>query len=254
MRILVACEESQAVTTELRKLGHEAFSCDIIDCSGGHPEWHIKQDVLPLLNGNCSFTTCDGVTHTLHGKWDMIIAFPPCTHLAVSGARHFEKKREDGRQRDGIEFFCQFFNADCERIAIENPVGIISGDYIPKWFPDLAKKYRLPKKPSQIIQPYEYGDHARKTTCLWLKGLPCLVPTNIVDPGEIVGKGFSVGASLDMARDENGKIISWNDPRTAKIRSVTFPGIAKAMAEQWTKVPFDGTTFGGNDENRNPQN
>lgn len=217
MRILVACEESQAVTIELRRLGHEAYSCDIIPCSGGHPEWHLQQDVTPLLRE----------------KWDMIIAFPPCTHLAVSGARHFEKKRADGRQREAIEFFCQFVNADCERIAIENPVGIIGGDYIPKWFPDLAEKYGLPKKPSQIIQPYEYGDHARKTTCLWLKGLPKLQPTNIVDPGEIVGKGFSVGASLDMARDENGKIIAWNDPRTAKIRSKTFPGIARAMAEQW---------------------
>ena len=217
MKILVACEESQAVTKELRRLGHEAYSCDIIPCSGGHPEWHLQQDVIPLLKE----------------KWDMIIAFPPCTHLAVSGARHFEGKRADGRQREAIEFFGQFLTADCERIAIENPVGIISGDYIPKWFPDLAEKYGLPKKPTQIIQPYEYGNHARKTTCLWLKGLPMLTPTNIVDPGEIVGKGFSVGASLDMARDENGKIIAWNDPRTARIRSKTFPGIAKAMAEQW---------------------
>lgn len=233
MKILVACEESQAVTKELRRLGHEAFSCDIIHCSGGHPEWHIMQDVLPLLNGRCEFNTMDGAHHTLSGKWDMIIAFPPCTHLAVSGARHFEKKRADGRQKEAIEFFCKFLTADCDRIAIENPVGIISGDYIPKWFPDLAEKYGLPRKPVQIIQPYEYGEHARKTTCLWLKSLPLLNPTNIVDPGEIVGKGFSVGASLDMARDENGKIISWNDPRTAKIRSKTFPGTAKAMAEQW---------------------
>ena len=221
------------VLTEFRKLGHEAYSCDIIDCSGGHPEWHIKWDALALINGNCSFITCDGELHRVDGKWDMIIAFPPCTHLAVSGARHFEQKRNDGRQREGVEFFCQFLNADCDRIAIENPVGIISGDYIPKWFPDLAEKYCLPRKPAQIIQPYEYGDHARKATCLWLKGISPLTQTNIVDPGEIVGKGFSVGASLDMARDENGKIISWNDPRTAKIRSKTFPGIAKAMAEQW---------------------
>ena len=248
MKILVACEESQAVTIELRKLGHEAYSCDIIECSGGHPEWHIQGDVLPLLNIGkqllpypkrdvwlkcIEFQTMDGKKHMLLKKWDMIIAFPPCTHLAVSGARHFEKKRADGRQREGIEFFCQFLNADCDRIAIENPVGIIGGDYIPEHFPDLAEKYGLPKKPTQIIQPYEFGDHARKTTCLWIKGLPYLAPTNIVDPGEIVGKGFSVGASLDMARDENGKIISWNDPRTAKIRSKTFPGIAKAMAEQW---------------------
>lgn len=236
MKVLIACEESQAVCKEFRKLGHEAYSCDIIDQSGGHPEWHIMQDVLPLLNGNCEFKTMDGETHAIEGKWDMIIAFPPCTHLAVSGARHFEKKREDGRQRDAIEFFCEFLKADCDRIAVENPVGIIGGDYIPKHFPDLAEKYGLPKKPSQIIQPYEFGNHARKTTCLWLKGLSCLTPTDIVDPGEIVGKGFSVGASLDMARDENGKIISWNDPRTAKIRSKTFPGIAKAMAEQWGEM------------------
>lgn len=246
MRILVGCEESQAVTKELRRLGHEAFSCDIIQCSGGHPEWHVMQNVVDILNpgnqleglsakyyGIKPFQTMDGCMHFITGVWDMIIAFPPCTHLAVSGARHFERKREDGRQREAIEFFSQFLFADCPRIAVENPVGIISGDYISKWFPDLTEKFGLPKKPSQIIQPYEYGNHARKTTCLWLKGLPKLCPTNIVDPGEIVGKGFSVGASLDMARDENGKIINWNDPRTAKIRSKTFPGIAKAMAEQW---------------------
>lgn len=233
MKILVACEESQAVTIELRRLGHEAYSCDIIECSGGHPEWHIMQNVLPLLDGYCIFRTADDEWHYLQGRWDMIIAFPPCTHLAVSGARHFEKKRQLGIQQEGIEFFCQFLNAKCDRIAIENPVGIISGDYIPKWFPYLAQKHGLPRKPSQIIQPYEYGDHARKTTCLWLKGMPRLTPTNVVDPGRIVGKGFSCGASLDAARDEQGKILSWNDPRTAKLRSKTFPGIARAMAEQW---------------------
>lgn len=233
MKVLVACEESQRVCRAFREKGHEAYSCDIIECSGGHPEWHVMQDVLPLLNGNCEFVSEDGQKHSIAGKWDMIIAFPPCTHLAVSGARHFEKKRSDGRQREGIEFFAQFLNADCAKIAVENPVGIISGDYIPKWFPDLAEKYGLPRKPSQIIQPYEHGDRARKTTCLWLKGLPLLTPTNIVDTGEIVGKWFSVGASLDTARDENGKSIRWNDPRTAKIRSKTFPGIAKAMADQW---------------------
>lgn len=259
MKVLVACEESQAVTKELRRLGHEAYSCDIIECSGGHPEWHIQGDVLKILNPSClqlfaggtptpyiagndysaknwqgiTFQTMDGKWHTIDGKWDMIIAFPPCTHLAVSGARHFKKKRADGRQRDAIEFFCAFLTADCDRIVIENPVGIISGDYIQEHFSDLAEKYGLPKKPSQIIQPYHFGDHARKTTCLWILGdVHSLRPTNIVDPGEIVGKGFSVGASLDAARDENGKIISWNDPRTAKIRSKTFPGFAKAIAEQ----------------------
>lgn len=123
MRILAACEESQRVTIALRERGHEAYSCNIVPCSGGHPEWHLQQDVTPLLKE----------------KWDMIIAFPPCTHLAVSGARHFEKKRADGRQRKAIEFFAQFLMADCPRIAIENPIGIISGSYIPKWFPDLAE-------------------------------------------------------------------------------------------------------------------
>lgn len=217
MKILVACEESQAVTIELRKLGHEAYSCDIIPCSGGHPKWHLQQDVIPLLKEN----------------WDMIIAFPPCTHLAVSGAAHFEKKRNDGRQREAIEFFMQFINANCDKIAVENPVNIISGDYIPKHFEDF--KNIFPIKPSQIIQPYEFGDRARKKTCLWLKGLPLLRPTNIVEPGEILEGGYSVGASAHYAVDENGKILSWNDPRTAKIRSKTFPGIAKAMAEQWGK-------------------
>ena len=202
MRVLVACEESQAVTKELRRLGHEAYSCDVQECSGGHPEWHLQQDVIPLLAES----------------WDMIIAFPPCTDLAVSGARHFAKKRADGRQQRSIEFFMRFANVDCPKVAIENPIGIMSSHY---------------RKPDQIIQPYQFGDHARKSTCLWLKGLPKLIPTNIVDPGEIVRGGFSVGASLNYARDENGKIIPWNDPRTAKIRSKTFPGIARAMAEQW---------------------
>jgi hypothetical protein len=237
MNILVACEESQAVTIELRKRGHNAFSCDLIPCSGGHPEWHIQQDVLPLLNGFCDFTTTDGKDHSINDKWNMIIAFPPCTHLAVSGARHFEKKRTDGRQKEAIEFFCQFLSADCEKISIENPVGIISGDYCRKWFPELAARYNLPIKPTQIIQPYEYGHTAKKTTCLWLKGLPKLIPTDIVSPGEFhttnTGRKFSKGASADMARDEHGKIVAWNDPRTARIRSKTFPGIAKAMAKQW---------------------
>lgn len=163
MKVLVACEESQAVTIELRKLGHEAYSCDIIDCSGGHPEWHIKDDVLRYINGDQAiFWTMDNVGHITPPKWDMIIAFPPCTHLAVSGARHFEKKRNDGRQREGIEFFCQILNADCDRIAVENPVNIISGDYVKTWFPDLAEKYGLPRKPTQNIQPWQFGHHASK--------------------------------------------------------------------------------------------
>lgn len=194
---------------------------------------------MPLLDGNCWFQTCDGEKHYIDGKWDMIIAFPPCTHLAVSGARHFEKKRADGRQREGIEFFCKFLTADCDKVAIENPVGIISGDYIREHFPDLAEKYDLPKKPSQIIQPYEYGHNATKKTCLWLKGLPELKPTNIVDRGKFVTTGQDSKQYtewLAWCRDENGKILSWNDPRTAMARSKTFPGVAKAMATQWAGI------------------
>jgi site-specific DNA-cytosine methylase len=142
MKILVACEESQAVTIELRKLGHEAYSCDIQECSGGHPEWHLQQDVTELLKE----------------KWDMIIAFPPCTHLSVSGAAWFEEKRKDGRQKESIEFFMSIINANCEKIAVENPVNIIGGRYVKKWFPDLCEKYNLPLKPTQYIQPYHHGD------------------------------------------------------------------------------------------------
>ena len=228
MRILVACEESQRVTKQFRKKGHMAFSCDIVDCSGGHPEWHIKEDVLPLLDGNCRFRTCDGQKYHLNGKWDMIIAFPPCTHLAVSGARHFEKKRADGRQREGIEFFCKILNADCDKVVVENPVNIISGDYVKRWFPDLCKKYNLPIKPTQHIQPYEFGNKARKKTALWIKGLPLLQPTKIVEP------------ELEYYTKKDGSITSftkgWSsfkEDERAKMRSKTYSGVAKAMAEQW---------------------
>ena len=250
MNVLVACEESQRVCTAFREKGHNAFSCDIIPCSGGHPEWHIQGDVLPLLNPSfvplgydygteikgIEFKTCDGKEYFICGKWDMIIAFPPCTHLAVSGARHFEKKRTDGRQREGIEFFCQFLNADCDRIAIENPVGVISGEYVQTYFPDLAEKYGLPKKPTQTIQPWMFGHRASKKTCLWLKGLNELKPTDIVDSGDYVTTGKDnkrYTEWLAWSKDENGKTIGWNDPRTAMLRSKTFEGVAKAMAEQW---------------------
>jgi hypothetical protein len=177
-------------------------------------------------------------THTQNGKWDLIIAFPPCTHLTNSGARHFEKKRADGRQREGVEFFCQFLNADCDRIAIENPVGIISGNYIAEHFKDLAKKYGLPKKPSQIIQPWQFAitefDKTKKSTCLWLKGLPLLVPIHTEEP-EI--------AYFEWYDEKAGRIkrqTQWYyDTRClgakgrAKAASKTFPGIARAMAEQW---------------------
>ena len=237
MKVLIACEESQAVCKAFRERGHEAYSCDIIECSGGHPEWHIQGDVLPLLkrkdNGNNGwhhffFTTTDGVEHSVE-KWDMIIAFPPCTDLAVSGARHFEKKRADGRQRKSIEFFCQFLNADCDKISIENPIGIISGDYIPKWFPDLAEKYGLPRKQSQIIQPYEYGHPAKKSTCLWLKGLPLLKPTEVVEP-DLVSYTCKSGKKVTFSRH---MVQGFENGERAKSRSKTFAGIAQAMAEQW---------------------
>lgn len=229
MNILVACEESQAVTKELRERGHRAFSCDIQECSGGHPEWHICGDVLPLLDGRCEFTTQSGQTDRQTDRWDLIIAHPPCTHLAVSGARHFEKKRADGRQKEGIELFCKFFEADCEKIAIENPVNIIGGEYIKEYFPELAERYGLPKKCTQIIQPYEYGDPFKKTTCLWLKGLKDLKPTNIVEPKLVQytckdGKVATFSADYGFGGKEHGKR-----------RSKTYPGIAKAMAEQWTR-------------------
>lgn len=228
MKVLVACEESQAVTKELRKLGHDAFSCDVIECSGGHPEWHIMQDVLPLLNGKCDFETMNGDKYLICGKWDMILAFPPCTHLAVSGAAWFEKKRADGRQREGIEFFCQFLKADCDKVAIENPVGIIAGDYVPKWFPDLATKYNLPQKPTQKIHPWQFGDEFEKTTCLWLKGLPGLTPTKIVGKGE-----FTVHKSGKKKPKWFADAFRLPPEERAKVRSKTFPGIAHAMATQW---------------------
>ena len=228
MKVLVACEESQAVCIEGRKLGHEVYSCDILECSGGHPEWHIQGDVIPLLNGNCAFKTMGGIEHSIDGEWDLIIAFPPCTHLAVSGAAWFDKKRADGRQREGIEFFCQFFNADCDRIAIENPVGIISGDYIQKYFPDIARKYGLPIKPTQKIHPWQFGDSFEKTTCLWLIGLQPLTPTNIVDRGE-----FITHKSGKVKPKWFADAFKLPPEERAKVRSKTFPGIAKAMAEQW---------------------
>jgi hypothetical protein len=225
MRVLVACEESQAVTIELRRLGHEAYSCDIEPCSGGHPEWHIQQDVLPLLNGDCTFKTCDGVKHYIGSAWDMLIAFPPCTHLCVSGAKFFEQKRKDGRQQQGIDFFMRFVNTDCPRIAIENPIGVMSTYY---------------RKPDQIIQPWQFGHPLTKQTCLWLKGLPLLVPTEILpkpDKGwenqnNTDGRYAGYGGKWGGQR-EDGSWRRYGDPELKKIRSKTFPGIARAMATQW---------------------
>ena len=234
MKILVACEESQAVTKELRRLGHEAFSCDIIPCSGGYPEWHIIQDVLPLINGSCQFKTTDETNHNIEGKWDMIIAFPPCTYLTNAGTRHFslkcstpEKIEERMKLRqEAAEFFMKFANADCEKIAIENPVGYMNGHW---------------RKADQIIHPYYFAEceqdkenYHQKRTCLWLKGLPLLQRINqlpkpqpmYVCQGEKC-KGKPIGWCEGMRNIKGGQ------SERAKARSKTFPGIAKAMAEQW---------------------
>ena len=219
MKVLVACEESQAVTIELRKLGHEAYSCDIIECSGGHPEWHIKEDVLPLLNGHCAFHTMDGKPHALIQRWDMIIAFPPCTYLTNAGARHLWKGGVLNEERyakglEGKKFFMEFLNADCPRIAIENPTP--------------SKIYELPKH-SQVIQPYQFGHPFTKRTQLWLKGLPPLQPTDLVEPE----RTWCPSGSYSGKHNDKHRGMFTKD--RARNRSKTFPGIAKAMAEQWAE-------------------
>lgn len=236
MNILVACEESQRVCIEFRKKGHNAFSCDIIDESGGHPEWHIKGDVLNILEpygaAEICFTTQDNKKHEID-KWDMILAFPPCTHLAVSGAAWFEAKRADGRQREGIEFFCKFLNLSCPKVVIENPVGIISGYYVFEYFIDLARQYGLPRKPTQIINPWQFGDKANKKTCLWIKGLPPLTP-EVTEKPELEYKEW-IDDTGKIKRMERWFAEAWNlkPEERAKVRSKTFPGVARAMAEQW---------------------
>lgn len=228
MKVLIACEESQAVCKAFREMGHEAYSCDIQKNSGGVPEWHIQANVLPLLDGHCQFQTADGKNHVQEECWDMVIAFPPCTHLAVSGARHFDKKYKDGRQLEGLWFFSQFLKIDCKRVAVENPVNIISGNYVGEHFRYQALKYGLPVKPTQIIQPYQFGDPARKSTCLWLKGLPKLEPTKIVEP-ELMEYISKDGRKLTFSKN----FCVGAGSHSGKQRSKTYPGIAKAMAEQW---------------------
>lgn len=191
MDILLGCEVTQAVTIEFRKLGHNAFSCDMLPAGGWHPEWHIQDNLSRVITGN----------------WDLIITFPPCTHLAVSGSRHFARKKLDGRQKKAIDFF--LFCTEYSN-ALENPVGIMSTIY---------------RKPDQIIQPNWFGDPYEKKTCLWLKGLPLLKKTNQVQPKERAV--FSSGKSMDR------RFSNANPKTRAAVRSATFPGIAQAMAEQW---------------------
>ena len=204
MKVLIACEESQAVCKEFRKLGIDAYSCDILPCSGGHQEWHIQDDVLKVINRE---------------HWDCMIAFPPCTHLAVSGAAWFEQKRKDGRQKEGIDFFMAMVNARIKYKAIENPVGIMSKIY---------------RKPNQIIQPYYFGDDEQKTTCLWLYGLPKLYHNskpNLFDNNVTHVKPYF---KISKTGNKYTRIHSLGGGKGHE-RSKTFPGIAKAMAEQWGK-------------------
>lgn len=220
MKVLVACEESQRVCIAFRDKGHEAYSCDIQECSGGHPEYHILGDCIPLLNGNCTFTTQDGQSHTIDSKWDLIIAHPPCTRLCNSGQRwlywgdeeYRNKKKKE--QDEAIAFFMVFVNADCDKIAIENPSGIMSTKY---------------RKPDQSYNPYDFeGETECKKTCLWLKGLPLLQQTQNL-PKEQRTQGI-------WKAHFDGKAYAWNNPETAKLRSKTPIGVAKAMAEQWGKL------------------
>lgn len=201
MRVLCACEESQRVCIEFRKRGHEAYSCDIEPCSGGHPEWHLQVNALELLKMN----------------WDMILAFPPCTYLTNAGARHLYKdhKLNEERYKQGLEakeFFMKFWNADCDKIVIENPTP--------------SRIFELPKK-TQVIQPYQFGHPYTKRTQLWIKGLPQLKPTDIVEPE----RTWCPSGSYSKKHGEKHRGMFTTD--RAKNRSKTFPGIAKAMAEQW---------------------
>ena len=227
MNVLIACEESQTVCKEFRRLGHNAYSCDIIECSGGHPEWHIQGDALKVLNKKyipfagvgVEFKTSDGKYHFVVGGWDLIIAHPPCTRLCNSGQRWLYWGTEDYRARKkkeqeaAIEFFMHFVNADCEKIAIENPSGIMSTIY---------------RKPDCTYNPYDFeGETECKKTCLWLKGLDPLKPTREVPlPKEERTQGIWRAHFGDRK-------LAWNDPETAKLRSVTPKGVAVAMAEQW---------------------
>ena len=218
MKVLIACEESQEVCKAFREKGHEAFSCDIIECSGGHPEWHIMQDVLPLLNGRCEFSTVDGVQHSIESRWDLIIAHPPCTYLSNAGAcRLYPKKGQLDMERykkglEAKEFFLQILNADCEKICVENPVS--------------SKVFEMPAY-SQEIQPWQFGHPVTKKTRLWLRGLPQLQPTDIVTP---TAPYIPAGTGR---KDPTKYGRAFRTGKDAVQRSKTFPGIAKALATQF---------------------
>jgi hypothetical protein len=215
--ILIACEESQAVCKAYRENGYEAYSCDIIECSGGHPEWHIQGDVLPLLNGRCEFVTMDGRTHRIEGKWDMIIAFPPCTKTSNAGARHLYKggMLNISRYYEGLcgkALFLAIWAADCDKVIIENPTP--------------SKVFEYPE-PTQAVQPYEYGHPFTKKTLLWERGVEPLKPTNIVEPE----RTWCPSGSYSGKHGEKHRGMFTTD--RAKNRAKTFPGIAQAMADQW---------------------
>ena len=218
MKVLVACEESQEVCKAFRAKGHEAYSCDIQEPSGGHPEWHILWHALAVLTGG-TITTMDGARHEI-GKWDLLIAHPPCTYLTVTGNRWFNVERYGdaalnrlANRHEAVNFFMEFALSDIQKIAIENPVGHMSTAW---------------RKPDQIIHPYMFGDPARKATCLWLKGLPKLTPTDMVDPVII---HYQNGKGTD--NPWHMETMKLPPKERAKARSKTFPGIAKAMADQW---------------------
>lgn len=218
MNVLVACEESQRVCTAFREKGHNAFSCDILPCSGDRPEWHIQGDVLPLLNGHCGWYSQAGLYNYLDAKWDLIIAHPPCTYLTLAGNKWFKPEFADRfpdrkkQREDAVSFFMAIANADCEKIAIENPVGVMSSQW---------------RKPDQYIEPFMFGDPEKKKTGLWLKGLPLLKPTNIVEPVIIHCKS---GANEPRWHMETMHLPK---EERSRVRSQTFPGIARAFADQW---------------------
>lgn len=234
MRILVACEESQAVTREFRRLGHEAYSCDLLPCSGGHPEWHFNCDVLQVIEEGGGVLQ-NGMIVKGRSKWDLMVAHPPCTYLAVSGAQwyyhpddrdlpvlhrrpHPKYPTRAADRDDALKFFLSLASAPIDRIAIENPIGIISS----RW-----------RKPDQVVHPWMFGDEASKATCLWLKNLPYLKPTNIVGKGERIQ--FNSGKSQPKWYSDAFVKAKSNEERRT-MRSKTFSGMAKAMAEQWTSI------------------